>query len=104
MCSWSCRSSQAPDPHAIERIRSLEAENTELRKRAEQPQAAPPATGTAASPKIAAGKPNDHAARELAFTRQEAEQFRQELQAVRAQLADARQRSQYLESRANELQ
>lgn len=104
MLSFSCRSNQSPDPHAIERIRSLEAENAELRKRAEQQQAVPQATGIAGSPKIATGKPNDHTARELAFTRLEVEQFRQQLQALRAELAETRQRSQDVESRANELQ
>ena len=104
MLSSSCSRNQSPDPHAAERIRTLEAENAELRKRAEQQQPVPQPSGNPGSPKTAPGKPIDHTARELASARLETEQVRQELQAVRGQLAEARQRSQDLESRANELQ
>jgi chromosome segregation ATPase len=105
-CAWSfsCRSTQTLDPQLTERIRSLEAENAELRKRIAEPQTHPQQSQPSGPEKVPATKSHDRSAQEVAAARAEAEQFRHDVHTLRSQLTEERQRTGDLEGRLSELQ
>jgi len=105
-CAWtcSCRSTQTVDPQLTERIRSLEAENADLRKRIAEPQTHSQESQTSGPAKAPATKSHDRSAQELASARAEAEQFRHDVHTLRSQLTEARQRAGDLEGELSELQ